>query len=153
MGSRSWQPLVRETPSELAVQIHGRDVQVWANKLYVVHLIVEGAVTHLSLRRQDRGSTIPWRHMQRIKSELCGEEAEAVEIFPAESRLVDTANQRHLWVLPGRLPFGINDGRVIGDEDGNITIDGKPLEEVNADWAELNRLANKKAKQTPGAGT
>jgi hypothetical protein len=32
-----------------------------------------------------------------------------VELFPAESRLVDTANQYHLWVMADaeyRFPFG-----------------------------------------------
>ena len=31
---------------------------------------------------------------------MCGEDREAIEIFPSEKRLVDTANQYHLWVLP-----------------------------------------------------
>jgi len=29
---------------------------------------------------------------------IVGEEHEAFEVYPAESRLVDTANQYHLWV-------------------------------------------------------
>ena len=55
--------------------------------------------------------------MQRIKNELCGTETEAVEIYPAESRLADTANQYHLWcVEPGvHFPFGFNDGRLADD--------------------------------------
>lgn len=54
---------------------------------------------HLSFRRRDRQpEPITWRDIQRIKSELCGSEAEAFECFPAESRLIDGSNQRHLWV-------------------------------------------------------
>ena len=41
-----------------------------------------------------------WRHFQQIKNEIAGEEREAVEIYPAESRKVDTSNKWHLWVLP-----------------------------------------------------
>lgn len=64
--------------------------------------------THLSIKRLDKESIHDWRDLQQIKNELCGEECEAVEIYPAESRLVDAANQYHLWVFPEgfRIPFG-----------------------------------------------
>jgi len=54
----------------------------------------------LSIVRRDRSACHDWRDLQRIKNELCGEEREAVELHPAESRLVDTNNQYHLFVLP-----------------------------------------------------
>lgn len=65
-------------------------------------------MTWLSLRRNDRKAMQDWRHLQAIKNELCGEEREAVQIYPAESRLIDESNQIHLWVYPqgARLPFG-----------------------------------------------
>jgi hypothetical protein len=43
-----------------------------------------------------------WRDLQAIKNQLCGDEAEAIQLFPAESRVVDTANQYHLWVFMRR---------------------------------------------------
>lgn len=63
---------------------------------------------HLSIKRNDREPIREWRDLQRIKNELCGPEAEAVELFPAESRLTDEANQFHLWVFNRgyRFPFG-----------------------------------------------
>lgn len=70
----------------------------------------------LSICRKDRKVIRDWRHLQRIKSELVGPECEAVEVFPAESRMVDQANQFHLWVFADpafRLPFGFNEGRVV----------------------------------------
>lgn len=73
---------------------------------------------HLSIRRQDReAESFPWRDLQRMKSELCGSEAEAVEVFPAESRLLDASNQRHLWVRrPGRTwDVGLDGGRTVLD--------------------------------------
>jgi len=45
--------------------------------------------------------------MQEIKNQICGCEAEGVELYPAESRLVDQANQYHIWVLNGAMwPVG-----------------------------------------------
>jgi hypothetical protein len=71
-------------------------------------------LTHLSIRRLDRGAIFDWRDLQRIKNELLGEEVEAIQIFPAESRLVDQANQFHLWALPPgeKLGIGFNERSV-----------------------------------------
>jgi hypothetical protein len=72
-------------------------------------------VTHLSIKRHDREAIHDWRDFQLIKTTLCGKEAEAIEIYPAESRLVDTSNQYHLWVFPEglMLPVGFTDGRLV----------------------------------------
>lgn len=62
---------------------------------------------HLSIKRLDKEPIMDWRDLQAIKSQICGDEAEAIQLFPAESRVVDTSNQYHLWVFmkgKGRLP-------------------------------------------------
>lgn len=68
-----------------------------------------GTVTHLWVRRHD-GRPLHWKHMQRIKNELVGEERTAVEVYPAQADLVDVANMYHLYVLPEgyQLPFGLH---------------------------------------------
>lgn len=73
---------------------------------------------HISFRRHDRGVQRDWRDTQRIKNDLVGEEQEMVEMYPAESRVVDTANQFHLWGVKGvPLPFGFPAGlRIDADE-------------------------------------
>ncbi len=60
-----------------------------------------------------------WRVLQRIKNDVAGPEREAIEICPAESRLVDTANQYHLWVLPEgeKMPLGFHE-RLVTDDVG-----------------------------------
>ena len=95
---------------------------LWANPFYVVHKFLfegteEGAI-HLSIRHQNRKAIRDWRHFQRIKNELVGAEREAIEIFPPESQLVDTANQYHLFVLPAGAtsPFTWNAGRMVTSE-------------------------------------
>lgn len=70
------------------------------------------ALVHLSVKRRDKAPVHDWRHLQRIKNELLGPEHEAVELYPAESRLVDAANQYHLWAFDEptfRFPFGFGD--------------------------------------------
>jgi hypothetical protein len=67
-----------------------------------------GPYVHLTSRNRDGSTRHDWRDFQRIKNELVGEEAEGVELYPAESRLVDTINHYHLWVFPEhRFPFGM----------------------------------------------
>lgn len=56
-------------------------------------------IWHLSIKRLDKQPIMDWRDLQAIKTQLCGAEAEALQLFPAESRKVDTSNQYHLWVL------------------------------------------------------
>lgn len=54
-------------------------------------------MVHLSIRRNDRLAISDWRDKQYIKDTLVGEECEAFELYPAQRRMVDTANQYHLW--------------------------------------------------------
>lgn len=65
---------------------------------------------HLSMRTVENDARHDWREMQRVKNELAGPDWEAVELYPAESRVVDQANQYHLWCFAFRLPFGFDEG-------------------------------------------
>ena len=95
------------------------DSEIWHNEAYVVIVTREldralnpdqiPGLVWLSIRRQDREPVRDWRDMQTIKNQLLGPECEAVEIYPAESRLVDAANQFHLFGFTDpsmRIPFG-----------------------------------------------
>lgn len=73
----------------------------------------------LSIKRNDKAAIFDWRDMQKIKNELVGPEHEGVQLFPAESRLVDAANQVWIFVLTKdtlRFPFGFP-GRYISEGD------------------------------------
>lgn len=69
----------------------------------------------LQICRADGGSVFDWRHLQQIKNIVCGNDWEAVEIFPAEDRLKDPSNARYLWACKRRLPFGLPGGRIVLD--------------------------------------
>jgi len=77
-------------------------------------------IIHLSVKRIDKAPVHDWRDMQQIKNELTDPQFEGVELFPAEERLVDTANQYHIWVFADatiRLPIGFP-GRLVHYADG-----------------------------------
>jgi hypothetical protein len=96
----------------------------WNNDKYQVSIFdaetTDGfpAMWHLSIKRHDRYPVFNWRDIQTLKNELIGPENEAVQLFPAESRLVDGANQYHLFVLKDptiKFPFGFW-SRVVTEE-------------------------------------
>jgi hypothetical protein len=79
----------------------------------------------LSIKTRDKAPLHDWRDLQHIKNELIGPEVEAVELYPAEKRLVDTANQYYIYAFPeletraGSLeqcfPFGFQERLVSED--------------------------------------
>lgn len=106
-----------------------KNVILWRNDSYTVGVRYEdGGLVHLSIKRNDRETIHDWRDLQEIKNALVGAEREAVEIYPAESRLVDSANQYHLWVLPAgeRVPFGF-ESRFVTDAIPNTTLKQRPF--------------------------
>ena len=62
--------------------------------------LYKGKCTYISIKRKDKKAVHDWRHFQQIKNELVGDEVEAIELYPKESRLHDTVNQYHLFCLP-----------------------------------------------------
>lgn len=80
-------------------------------------------MVHLSIKRRDKEAVgvERFRDFQRIKNELVGPECEAIELYPSESRLVDSANQYHLWAIDDaafRWPIGFDERLVVGPTDG-----------------------------------
>jgi len=118
----------------------GDGFEVWKNEKYQVikrvfrSVEMPSAVVHLSIKTIDKSTEHDWREFQTIKNELVGEESEGCELYPSESRKVDTANQYHLWVFENpkmKFPFGFNEGRIVTGEKEASDIGAKqrPLKE------------------------
>jgi hypothetical protein len=136
-----WVPLRRiESPAiQAAHDAAGlAHVEIYANDVYEVyaHLYAPGQM-HLSIKRYDRRPIRNWRHFQQIKNEVCGEESEGVEVYPAESRLADNANQYHLWVMLEPIEAG-ELGALQGREDAEPITD---LLVIPRDPDSLSRVA------------
>lgn len=103
--------------------------ELWINDKYVVslfknepHGLGDVDVWHLSIRRQDREAVHDWRDFQAIKNELCGPDYEGMELYPAERRVLDAANQYHIYVVMKNvtLPFGFTQTNGKCRDDRNI---------------------------------
>lgn len=103
--------------------------ELWKNNRYEVCLHRyagaqpgEVALAWLSIKRLDKRPIHDWRELQRCKNELIGPECEGVELYPAESRKVDTSNQFHIYVVMDptwRFPFGFRERLVMDAPGGN----------------------------------
>lgn len=106
---KPWTPFVEVRRTTIGM---GPNERLFQNSRYIVSLEtrpqdgMDGSV-HLSIHDYARSTRHDWRDLQRIKNELVGPEREAVELYPAESRVVDTSNEYHLWVFPAGMPVPI----------------------------------------------
>lgn len=57
----------------------------------------------LAIKREDRKPIRSWRILQDIKNAVAGVDRTAVEIYPPEVEVTDTANMYHLWVYRPEL--------------------------------------------------
>jgi hypothetical protein len=134
--SRPWRPFEQVTPRNPADAAYAYEFAdgetFWANSHYLVfrrEFHTDGTIIciHLSLRTVENDTRHDWRDFQRVKNELCGEDWEAIELYPAESRVVDTANQFHLWCYPYTLPIGFPVGARVGaDEAARVGATQRP---------------------------
>lgn len=69
----------------------------------------------LGINSKDQTARHDWRDFQTIKNLVVGEEWEGLELYPAESRLVDPSNYYMMWCFP-KLPFGLHVPRTVHDE-------------------------------------
>lgn len=113
------------------------------NVFYINKEFKDKGLIHLSIKRKDKKCIHDWRDLQLIKNMICGNEREGLEIYPSESRLVDTSNQFHIWVLPKgeKIPFGYKDRLVVEGHDADsvqrcFNIDEKPVDCVTKDDCE-----------------
>jgi len=149
-----WERTLSEcnTEEELKVALSLYDDMIFKNNLYQVNVRLHMShdhdgpdIVHLSIKSIDKAPIRDWRHMQRIKNEIVGPEIEMVELFPAESRLVDTANQYHMWGYMDpryRFPFGFDEGRVVETTASFSGARQRPFEnqpEDNVEHEQANR--------------
>lgn len=122
-------PEVESAARELGVPLPEPD-EVWRNERYhcSVYYLNEPefekypndrtGLCELSIHNHKRTPIHDWRDFQRIKNDVMGVEREACELYPSELRLIDSANEYHLFVLPKgqAFPFGEMYRAVAGPE-------------------------------------
>lgn len=75
------------------------------NRVFSVLVRDVGTAVHLAVSSLT-GTRPTWWEMQRIKNEIAGERATAVEVYPPQGEVVDGADMFHLWIVDP-LPFSL----------------------------------------------
>jgi len=132
---QAWMKQINATREDVLALMKKEEetTEYWTNDLYQVQVRRYPSkkpgvnAVHINIRRRDGEACIrDWRHFQQIKNELLGPECEAIEIYPAESRLVDTSNKYHLWGTDDptfRYPIGFEE-RDVRYDDGDTKQSG-----------------------------
>lgn len=99
-----WERL--ENPHRFKPGWLGQVDHVRRNRVFSVLVRDAGPAIHLAISSLS-GDRPSWPEMQRIKNDLAGSKATAVEIYPPDHEAVDDADMYHLWVLYAPLPFSL----------------------------------------------
>lgn len=93
-------------PLQHIMNVNGHEV--WRNDLYEVAVYRDEAGNARCLKVSPlKARDLPFHHRQQIKTQIAGAEAEGMEIYPAESRLIDMADIYWLWILPPGKQFSV----------------------------------------------
>ena len=119
-----------------------------------------GKVEHVTITKKDPNlpeymvtndgtGELTWSEKQQIKNELFGENRTAVEVFPEEDRLVDTADVYHLWVFEKhfRLPFGIHPKEIKPAINRGYSITIGEIEQLKSYYEEKEKCGNQPKSQ------
>jgi hypothetical protein len=114
--SRRWEAMIK-------IDCDYPNKECWENYLYTITVqrfehgwpFGDGPYVRIGVASNDGEARHDWRELQRIKNDVVGPEWEAVELFPAESRLLDPSNYYLLWCAP-KIPIGETIGRMIVSE-------------------------------------
>ncbi len=97
---------LREVPREQWPNPYAPQLRVWRSKDFLVQEFYAAAPAKIRLsvcrttllgdRWQDG---ITWDDLQRLKRKCGYGNADAIEIFPADTDVVNVANMRHLWIM------------------------------------------------------
>ena len=101
--SKKWVPLTLEIPRDAVT-----GSEVWQNPWYDVRVsrfadgwpIGGGPWARIGISCDDGEPRHDWRVFQKIKNQIVGDEWWAIEIYPAESQLIDPSNYYLLFAAP-----------------------------------------------------
>ena len=124
-----WFPKLSKSDAKKMVREYDSQV-MYNNDLYNCQIVsvkynegVGATITELSITRRDRKPLHDWRHLQYIKNDILGTDVEAIELYPDEDRLLDTANTYWLYAFPKgyQLPFGSFERKVATTAEASVT--------------------------------
>ena len=78
---------------------------VWESNTYLAAAFNDKGCTRLDIERKDKKDGITWDELQSIKDECGFGDKDAIEFYPSNDAVLNTANFRHLYIFDGNLPL------------------------------------------------
>lgn len=91
----------------------------------VLRVYHDAQLGHLAI---EHDGTIAWDELQAVKAAVWGPSARAIEVYPAEGQVVNSADIRHLWRL-GETDFAPD---LLGDDYAEDSLQSR----MAVAWAE-----------------
>lgn len=97
---------MKKLSSPIETIFRERSVAAWEGGGFRAGLFTFQGIARLSIWRSD-GSDLPmsWEDLQKVKSDCGFGGWEAVEVYPRDSDVINTANARHLYLTEVPLHF------------------------------------------------
>jgi len=80
-------------------------IGVWKSAEFFAVAFKEPSCIRLDIERNDKRDGITWDQMRQIKADCGFADFDAIEFYPRERDVVNTANFRHLYIFNERLPL------------------------------------------------
>jgi hypothetical protein len=105
--SEPFHPLLLEGADEFGEHWYSSQYQVVKRKYSFDPVFgSRSGMIYLGISNYDQTARHDWRHFQEIKNQLAGPDWEAIEVYPAEDRLVDPSNEFLLWCFRVTIKVG-----------------------------------------------
>lgn len=101
---------IRKLPNQISTPFGEVSVMAWENEEFILGLFSFQGYVRLSIWRQpgtDVGKVISWETLQTLKSLAGFGNNDAVEVYPRNQDIVNTANARHIYIMNDLLPFAM----------------------------------------------
>lgn len=109
-ANAKWPLYLKPVPRDLWPTQQPELLEVWRSKGFLVQIHAEGDYIRMSVNRtmhtgDDWVAGITWDELMRLKRECGRGDLDALELFPADSDVVNVANIRHLFFPPEPVAF------------------------------------------------
>lgn len=80
-------------------------IGAWESDKYLAVAFQDMDAIRLDIRRKDEQDGITWDELQDIKNQCGFSDKDAVEFYPRQQDVINTANYRHLYIFENKLPL------------------------------------------------
>lgn len=99
---------MQKVSTQIETQFREQSIAAWESEEFKAGLFTFQGYMRLSIwPLEETSSPVSWEALQKVKSDCGFGNFEAIEIYPRDGQVVNTANARHLYLVAEALPFAM----------------------------------------------